>query len=90
MNATTNTEVETVAKPEGWKALVRPVLSYAIAIGLTLTGPALMAGALVLAVLAGDASIAGIGLLAGALLGAAGAVALLWCLAAFRGRRAAA
>jgi hypothetical protein len=68
-------------KYEVWKARVLPGLSYLVAIGLTLTSPALMAGSLVLAVLAGDASVAGLGILAGALLGATGAVALLWCLA---------
>lgn len=76
-----NPEIESVTPRNGWKAAVRPVLSYGIAIGLTLTGPVLMVGALVLAVLAGDASIVGLGLLSGAVLGAAGAVALLWCLA---------
>ncbi len=81
MNATMNPEIESVTACNGWKAAVRPVLSYAIAIGLTFTGPALMAAALILAVLAGDASIVGLGLLAGALLGTVGAVALLWCLA---------
>lgn len=87
MNATMNPEVESVTTRNGWKASVRPVLSYGIAIVLTLAGPALMAGALILAVLAGDASIIGLGMLAGAVLGAIGAVALLWCLAEARGAR---
>ena len=68
-------------KHDLWKARVLPGLSYLVAIGLTLTSPALMAGSLVLAVLAGDASIVGLGILGGALLGACGAMALLWCLA---------
>lgn len=87
MSNTMNPEVESVPPRHGWKASVRPVLSYGIAIALTLAGPALMAGALILALLAGDASIIGLGLLAGAVLGAAGAVALLWCLAESRGSR---
>lgn len=87
MNTTMNPEVETATPRNNWKAGLRPALSYGIAIALTLTGPALMAGALVLAVLAGDASIVGLGMLAGALLGASGAVALLWCLAEARSSR---
>ncbi len=81
-----NTGMEHAAKPDRWRCRVRPVLSYAVALGLTLTGPALIAGAVVLAVLAGEPSIVGLGLLAGALLGAVGALALLWLLADFRGR----
>ena len=87
MNATMNPEVESVNTRNSWKASVRPALSYGIAIALTLAGPALMAGALILAMLAGDASIIGLGMLAGAVLGAIGAVALLWCLADSRGSR---
>ena len=71
-------------KCDVWKARVLPGLSYLVAIGLTLTSPVLMAGSLVLAVLSGDAGVAGLGILAGALLGATGAVALLWCLASTR------
>jgi hypothetical protein len=93
MNADTDTQVNTETKTEapwnGWKAMVRPTLSYAIAIGLMLTGPSLLAGALILAYIAGDATIIGIGLLAGAGVGLAGAVALLWCLAGFRKVRSA-
>ena len=71
-------------KSDMWKNRVLPGLSYAVAILLTLASPALMGGSLVLAVLAGDAAVAGMGILAGAVLGAAGAVALMWCLAASR------
>lgn len=71
-------------KHDVWKARVLPGLSYLVAIGLTLTSPALMAGSLVLAVVSGDPGVAGLGILAGALLGATGAVALLWCLASTR------
>lgn len=87
MSDTMNTEIEPAAKRDGWKGQVRPALSYLVALGLTLTAPALIAGAVILAVLAGDASIVGLGLLAGALLGAVGALALLWLLSDFRGRR---
>ena len=90
MNATMNPEVESVTPRGGWRANVRPILSYGIAISLTLAGPVLMMVALVLAVLAGDPSIVGLGMVAGALLGAIGAIALLWCLADSRGRRGAA
>ncbi|BCX47692.1 hypothetical protein HAHE_16000 [Haloferula helveola] len=88
MNDTMNTEPTTptaTSCTDKWKARILPGLSYAIAIGLTLAGPALMACALVLAVLAGSASVAGLGLLAGAVLGAAGAVSLLWCLSKSNG-----
>ncbi|MBK1828226.1 hypothetical protein [Haloferula rosea] len=68
-------------KVDVWKDRVLPGLSYLVAIGLTLASPALMAGSLVLAVLSGDAGVVGLGLLAGAVLGATGAVTLLWCLA---------
>lgn len=67
-------------RAQAWRTRIVPGLSYAIAIGLMLTAPALVTGALVVAVIAGDASVAGLGFLAGAVLGAAGALALLWCL----------
>lgn len=76
MNAELNTDI--------WKARLIPGLCYLIAIGLTLSGPALVAGALGLALIAGDPTVAGLGILAGAVLGAAGAIALLWCLARMR------
>ena len=77
-------------KVDVWKDRVLPGLSYLVAIGLTLASPALMAGSLVLAVLSGDAGVVGLGLLAGAVLGATGAVTLLWCLASTgRAQRAA-
>lgn len=77
----TTTTMTEEKKNDVWKVRVLPALSYLVAIGLTLTSPALIAGSLVLAVLAGDAAVAGLGILAGALLGATGALALLWCLA---------
>ena len=90
MNADIDTQVKNETRTgtpwSGWKAMVRPTLSYAIAIGLMLAGPTLLAGALGLAFITGDAALIGIGLLAGAGLGLAGAVALLWCLAGFRTR----
>lgn len=84
MNVTMNTNVRPEPPVPGWRDRLQPICSYIIAIGLTLTGPALIAFALVLTLFAGDPSILAIGLLAGAFLGATGALALLWCLAGFR------
>lgn len=74
------------SKLQLWTNRALDGLSVAIAVGLIIAGPALIAGALVLAVLAGSPSVAGIGLLAGALLGAVGAIALIWCLIGMRSR----
>lgn len=88
MNTDIDTEVKTAKAGNGWKALIRPVLSYVIAIGLIVTAPALLAGAVLLALLTGDATIIGIGLSSGAVIGVVGALSLLWCLAGPRGRSA--
>ena len=66
---------------KNWSTRVIPGLCYLIAIFLTLSGPILVAGSLGLALFAGDPTLAGLGILAGAVLGASGAIALLWCLA---------
>ena len=75
----TNTmTTETITRP--WTARILPGLSYAIALTLTLAGPALVASSLVLAFITKEAGIIGLGLLGGAIMGACGALALLWCL----------
>ena len=66
------------------KARVLPGICYAIAISLILASPALMGGSLVMTLLSGDTTLVGMGILAGAILASAGALALLWCLAASR------
>ncbi|MEP4077789.1 hypothetical protein [Haloferula sp.] len=63
-----------------WTARILPGISYAIAFTLTLGGPALVASSLLLAFITKDAGIIGLGLLGGAIMGACGALALLWCL----------
>lgn len=65
-----------------WTARILPGLSYAIALTLTLAGPAVVAVSLVLAFITKEAAIIGLGLLGGSLMGACGALALLWCLSA--------
>lgn len=79
----TNTMTNEVKKPL-WMARIVPGLSYAVALGLAFAGPATVVAALVLAFLTGEAAIIGLGLLAGALMGASGAVALLWCFSCSR------
>lgn len=75
----TNTmTTETITTP--WTARILPGLSYAIALTLTLAGPALVASSLVLAFITKEAGIIGLGLLGGAIMGACGALALLWCM----------
>ena len=64
-------------------------LSVFISLGMVFSGPIIIAMALVLAVLTGDAMIIGMGLLTGAAMGAIGALAMMWCLAGFRKRRVA-
>lgn len=73
--------MSTSVNTEMLKARLLPGLNYIIAISLLLAGPALVAASLGLALLSGDAVIAGLGMLGGAVLGAAGALALMWCLA---------
>lgn len=75
----TNTMTTEAIKPT-WSARILPALSYAIALTLTLAGPALVASSLVLAFITKEAGIIGLGLLGGAIMGACGALALLWCL----------
>jgi hypothetical protein len=75
----TNT-MTTEAITSAWSARILPGLSYAIALTLTLAGPALVASSLVLAFITNEAGIIGLGLLGGAIMGASGALALLWCL----------
>lgn len=59
---------------------ILPGLGYGIAILLVLAGPAAVAAGMALAYLTGEAVIIAAGLQAGALMGAVGAVAVLWCL----------
>ena len=61
-------------------ARILPGLGYGIAILLVLAGPAAVAAGMVLAHVTGEAVIIAAGLQAGALMGGAGAVAVLWCL----------
>ncbi|MFC7337413.1 hypothetical protein ACFQY0_09525 [Haloferula chungangensis] len=76
---TTNTmTTETIIHP--WASRILPGLSYAIALTLTLGGPALVASSLVLAFITREPGIIGLGLLGGAIMGASGALALVWCL----------
>ena len=76
MTNTMSTELSTIP----WTARILPGLSYAIALILTLAGPALVASSLVLALITKEAGIIGLGLLGGAIMGACGALALLWCM----------
>ena len=69
---------ETITQP--LTARILPGLSYAVALTLTLGGPALVASSLVLAFITKEPGIIGLGLLGGAIMGACGALALLWCL----------
>lgn len=69
---------DTITHP--WTTRILPGLSYAVALALTLGGPALVASSLVLALITKEPEIIGLGLLGGAIMGASGALALLWCL----------
>lgn len=77
---TTSSETSTFNRA----ARILPALKYGIALVLGLSGPALVLMSLALAVISGDARIIGPGLLAGALLGAAGGLGLIWCLSGGR------
>lgn len=76
----------TETRIQQWTDRLLPGLSYTIALGLTLAGPLLVAASLVLAFITGELAIIGLGLLGGALMGASGALALLWCLSESRAR----
>lgn len=63
-----------------WIGRLLPGAAYLIALGLLLTGPALIAAAVVVALVFGDSLIAAACLLAGGIVGACGALATLACL----------
>ena len=76
MTNTMTTEIST----QPWTARILPGLSYIVALVLTLAGPALVGSSLVLAFITKEPGIIGLGMLGGAIMGAAGALALLWCM----------
>jgi len=59
---------------------ILPAARHVVALLLALAGPALMLGALAAGLVAGSPALAGLGLLAGALLSACGGLGLLWSL----------
>ena len=69
------------------KERVIPGLCYAVAFCLCLAGPSLMVASLVLAMLSGDSTVLGLGILSGAGVGVSGAAALLWCFSITRKSR---
>lgn len=61
-------------------AWILPATRHGVALLLALSGPPLMLGALAAGLVAGSPTLAGLGLLAGALLCACGGLGLLWSL----------
>ena len=77
-------------KSKEWTSKLLLGFSYAVAVILTLASPTLIGSSLLLAVIWGEASVLGFGLLAGTLLGTVGAAALMWCLTTSRSMKASA